>query len=368
MENNRDKIITNEIVSFFKIMGVNNSQDVYDKLKPDVMLIDEDLVKYSETFNVKLIKKTKKQKKAISWIKDEDIVKANRSIMANKDKQHSNAIRNIVIEKEFFNYKVINKIEKLKADFPNFIEVINYYKGFLNLSNSRSKDDYKAPRPILLIGEPGLGKTKFTKELAKTLKVDFKFLDSNSISTPGVLVGEHASFKGADAGFIFNTVSTSKNISPIILLDEIDKLTNKSNSSFSTFHQILEPENSSLLYDEFLDIPFNASYIIYVLTANDLKSIPESLLSRMNIFEIEKPKKEDMKRISQNIYNELLSNSKLFTKELNEDALEVLSDYSPREVFNMLSNSIYNQASNIDGKNNILKIEIKNKEKNIVGF
>ena len=136
------------------------------------------------------------------------------------------------------------------------------------------------------------------------------------------------------------------------LLDEVDKMTNREHSPFSTLHQLLEPENSSTIFDEFLELEFNASFIIYILTANDAKNIPESLLSRMNVFEIKNPDQEQMKIISQNIFIELLAESKMFKPKLSDNMLTSLIDKSPRDVFQILSRNLFNLSAEQKKKTN----------------
>ena len=129
-------------------------------------------------------------------------------------------------------------------------------------------------------------------------------------------------------------------------------MTNREHSPFSTLHQLLEPENSSTIFDEFLELEFNASFIIYILTANDAKNIPESLLSRMNVFEIKNPDQEQMKIISQNIFIELLAESKMFKPKLSDNMLTSLIDKSPRDVFQILSRNLFNLSAEQKKKTN----------------
>ena len=144
---------------------------------------------------------------------------------------------------------------------------------------------------------------------------------------------------------------------------------NREYSPFSTFHQLLEPENSSKLYDEFLELEFNASYVIYILTANNVKDIPESLLSRMNVFEIKKPDDAQMKVISQNIFSELLAGSKLFKETLSDETLNILSELAPRDVYQVLSKNLFNLSATQKKKsNNEFIIERQEKKQYKIGF
>lgn len=307
---------------------------------------------------------------SIPWIDSTILRESEEKISNDKDRSHTSCFRNLKINKTALQIEEFSDFEQLEVEFPNFKEVIQLYKGFFILNASREYKNYKAPRPLLLLGNPGIGKTRFAKRLAQVLKTDYKFLDSNSITSGAVLTGHNASWRGADAGFIFKTLAPCANLSPVILLDEVDKLSaNRDYSPFSTFHQLLEPENSISLYDEFLELEFNGSFIIYILTANHAKDIPESLLSRMNVIEIKNPDKEQMKIISQNIFTELLAGSKLFKEELSEESLNYLSNFSPREVYQILSKNLFNLSAIQKKKtNNSFSITPEEKKEHKMGF
>lgn len=307
---------------------------------------------------------------SIPWIDLSLLRDCEEKISNDKDRSHTSCFRHIKLNKTSLKIEDFSVFDQLEIEFPNFKEVIQLYKGFFILNASRNDKNYQAPRPLLLLGNPGIGKTRFAKRLAQLFKTDYKFLDSNSITSGAVLTGHNASWRGADAGFIFKTLAPCPNLSPVILLDEVDKLSsNKNYSPFSTFHQLLEPENSVSIYDEFLELEFNGSFIIYILTANNIKDIPESLLSRMNVVEIKNPEPEHMKIISQNIFTELLSGSQLFKKELSEESLNYLSTFSPREVYQILSKNLFTLSANQKNKmNNIFSIAPEKKNEHKMGF
>lgn len=309
-------------------------------------------------------------KPLISWVEKKKLQICKEKINNDKERSHTQSFKDIKINKTILQIEDLSIFKNLELEFPNFKEVIDMYKGFFVLNSSRKIEKFQAPRPVLLLGKPGIGKTRFAKRLAQVLKTDYKFLDSNSITQGGVLTGQNASWKGADAGFIFKTLAPCENLSPIILLDEFDKLSiTKEHTPFSTFHQLLEPENSASLYDEFLELEFNASFIIYILTANDDKNIPESLLSRLNVIEINNPDVEQMKVISQNIFTELLAGSKLFKKVLPTEVINYLSKFSPREVYQILSKNLFKlSCSQAKKQNNIFTIESSAKKEHKMGF
>lgn len=265
---------------------------------------------------------------------------------------------------EVIDFSIFNT---LNNDCPNFKEVSKFYKGSFVLNNSKYNHDksYHTPTPILLLGEPGIGKTHFAKKLAKILGTSFHFLDSNSITASWVLTGSSGQWQNSDAGNIFKYMIDSNSVSPVVILDEIDKLSQGKNyDPFSVFHQMFESENAKNFKDEFLNVTFDASNIIYILTANNVNNIPESLLSRMRVFEIERPNKEDMRIITQNIYQELIGKSSLLNPEIPEDILDKLISLAPRDIKKQISNAVFSQLADCQNNNQTLILDIKKNNKN----
>ncbi len=308
----------------------------FDNREIEIQAFIKNLFQGNESFNNNLI----------TWFELSEYNEMLESIRKDKDRSETSALKDVKIYKkplEINNFKIFEDLEK---QIPNFKSAVDYYRGAFAMNKTRKSFEYIAPRPILLLGDAGIGKTYFANTLAKLLNTSYNFFDSNSISTSWALSGSSPSWRGADAGLIFKTLAASNNISPLITLDEIDKLQiNSQNSPFSLFHQMFEKENSKRFYDEYLKFYFDASNIIYVLTANNIRNIPDSLLSRMEVFQIPNPNKEEMRLVSQNIYTKELNGSQFFNPILNEEQLDYLSDLKPREVQKMISVSINNQLS-----------------------
>lgn len=283
---------------------------------------------------------------SINIIKEEAIKGAPEKV--GKLKQYSKNIQTHKNALEITDYNVFKKIAQLT---PNFTEVIKFYKGnfLLNASRREKENIYLPPTPILLLGDPGIGKTYFAQVLAKELGTSFQFFDSNSITASWVLTGSSGQWRDADAGSIFKIMLESNTVSPVVIFDEIDKLSSGKNyDPYSTFHQLLEPTNAKIFKDEFLNINFDASNIIYILTANDISNIPKSLLSRMKVFNINKASKDHTRIIAQNIYKDIVGESDLLNPVLSEKNLLELEDLVPRDIKKVLKDSIFNQVSEIE--------------------
>ena len=249
---------------------------------------------------------------------------------------HKPALKNVSIE----------KLDALKEELPHFENVIDFYIGHFLLDSSRSYLEYQAPFPVLLLGDAGIGKTYFAQKLSQILNTGYQFIDSNSITASWVLGGSSSSWKDAAPGLIFKTLLKSPTASPLIVFDEIDKLSaGKNYDPYSTFHQLLEPNNAREFTDEYLEAQMDASKIIYVLTANEDKNISTTLLSRMQVFNVRKPNANEMRLIAQKIYQQILGSSQLFTSHLSEAALSALCVLTPREARKAISENIFQQAT-----------------------
>jgi ATP-dependent Lon protease len=279
-------------------------------------------------------------KKAISWFDGNDMDLVQEEVRRIRNKTLS-APYNFKPRLEITDWSIF---DVLHEQFPNMREVTDYYKGAFLLNQSR--ENYQAPNPILLLGNPGIGKTHYAKKLAKLLNTTHKFIDAGAISASWVLAGGHKSWKDGKVGLVFNTMLSSNTISPVILIDEIDKLSpGKNYDPNSTFHQMFEKTNAKEFYDEAIDMAFDASHIIYILTANNVYDIAPSLLSRFNVFHIENPDKESMKKIIPTIYDEVLEGSHLFEPQLDMEEINKLVLFAPREVKQSITKSMFTQAS-----------------------
>jgi ATP-dependent Lon protease len=309
----------------------------------------------------------------IEWVNPEDIRNFKVSeVSFDEMRKVQNLLARINPHKPILKIDDYNAFDALYEQNPNFREVTDFYKGSFIFNESKDlPKEYAVPTPVLLLGEAGIGKTHFAQALANLVKTQVSLIDANSISASWVLSGHSMGWKDAKPGMILRNMIECETASPIIIFDEIDKLTNqKSYDPFSTFHQLLEPENARAFTDEYLNIKFDASKIIYILTANDANSIPPTLLSRMKVFHINKPSADQARGIASRIYRGMLGSSKLFSQELNEENQDKLSIFTPREMKQILMNSIFTHSIRAAGTqdNNLELIVPVVEEKKSIGF
>lgn len=228
--------------------------------------------------------------------------------------------KNLVIEDE-------KAFEVLKDRFPNFGEVIDFYKGQFRLKTLTGKTRIQ---PILLLGEAGVGKTYFAKELSNLLNTGYTFIDMGSLTSNWILSGNNGSWKNAKQGKIIESLMKSKTINPLILMDELDKARSGEWDPTMVLYQLLEEINAKEFTDEYLDFTFDASSIIYIACANSLRSISEPLLSRFKVFTINKPEDAQHSIVINNIYQDAIKNAKIFSGELDEIIVQKLKTFSLR--------------------------------------
>jgi ATP-dependent Lon protease len=221
----------------------------------------------------------------------------------------------------------------LYEECPNFTEVLDDLSRYLGLACVGNAGFNVMP--VLLLGDPGVGKTHFGKRLAKMMGTDFEFISMNALSAGFVITGSSASWKGAKCGKIAERLVRGQYANPVVLLDEVEKATGSTQSDpMAALYQLLEPETSRNFRDEFIDVDIDASQIFWVLTANSLEGIPAPLLNRMAVYEVPSPNPEQAAAIAQRIYANLITELKLkkFKATLSDSTVEKLTAVSPREM------------------------------------
>src|SRR5687767_1317257 len=230
----------------------------------------------------------------------------------------------------------LSALDELYAACPNFAPVIDDIKKQLALA--LSGDQPLSFTPILLLGEPGLGKTHFAKCLARALCTGFEFVSMASLTASWMLSGASPQWSNARPGKVAEALIQREFANPLFVLDEIDKAGGDARyDPLAPLYTLLEPETAQRFVDEFIDIELDASHILWIATANDARSIPEPILSRMNVYTIERPDAEGAKAIAISVYRELLARNRWkFEPEPREDVLEALGSVAPRELRKLL--------------------------------
>ena len=260
----------------------------------------------------------------------------------NYDMQHAQEILN----RDHFG------LDKVKERIVEYLAV----QRQLSLRSKKDKDANPVKSPILcLFGPPGVGKTSLGKSVAEALGRKYARISLGGLHDEAEIRGHRRTYIGALPGRIIDSIKKCGTSNPVFVLDEIDKIgADYKGDPTAALLEVLDPEQNSTFHDNYLDVDYDLSKVLFIATANSLETVPRPLLDRMELIEmtgyLQEEKEEIAKRhlIPKELKNHGLKASQLkFNKEI---LAHIIDDYTRESGVRSLERQIATICRKVDTK------------------
>lgn len=223
-----------------------------------------------------------------------------------------------------------------------------------HLAVLKLRQDMKSPI-LCLVGPPGVGKTSLGKSIAKAIGRKYIRMSLGGVHDESELRGHRKTYIGAMPGRVIQSLKKVESSNPVFILDEIDKLgTSYKGDPSSALLEILDPEQNTTFYDNYLELEYDLSKVLFIATANSLQSIQPALLDRMEIIQVNGYSIEEKLEIAKrHLIDKQLEEHGLKAEQLDlpEDALlKIIADYTRESGVRSLDREIAKVMRNIAKK------------------
>ncbi len=237
------------------------------------------------------------------------------------------------------------------------------------------RSDMKSPI-LCLYGPPGVGKTSLGKSIAKSIDREYVRVSLGGLRDEAEIRGHRKTYIGAMPGRIIQSIRKSGTSNPVFVLDEIDKISSGSQGDpSSALLELLDPEQNNSFHDNFLEVGYDLSKVMFIATANNLSTMHPALLDRMELINVSGYTSEEKVSIASKF---------LVKKQLSEHGMkgndfkinskilkDIISDYTResgvRNLEKQIAKLIRNRAKNIVSKSEVNDSKDENYLKNILG-
>ena len=234
----------------------------------------------------------------------------------------------------------IARLKALRAEAPNAGRMIEVVERAA-LTSRHAGSTLSVP-PVLAVGPPGTGKTTIARKIADALGQALTVIDGGATKDQGPFVGHDVGYRGSGPGHIARALLDGRTASPVVLLDEVDKVSgyNHGVQPLDALLALLEPGTARAFVDNYIGLPLRADHVIWLLTANAIERLPPPLLDRVVVVDVQPLGRAGTRAVVRRISAELLASHGLPAAEIGDGALDLLEKTGLRAARRILSLAI----------------------------